>query len=78
MPDLPAETRLSATILLIRDADEALRCAKRDSIVTLLPVLNKDAEDEIWLEIPESAGDDTVRAPISAPVGGSPGNGDKS
>ena len=58
--------------------DEALRFAKHDSIVTVLPALNEDAEGEIWLEIPESSGYDTVRAPMSARVGDSPGNGDKS
>ncbi len=58
--------------------DEALRFAKHDSIVTVLPALNEDAEGEIWLEIPESSGYETVRAPMSARVGDSPGNGDKS
>lgn len=59
-----------------RRVDEALRSAKCDSIVTVLPVLNTDGEGELWLEIPESAGYDTVRAPISALVSGSPATGD--
>ena len=61
-----------------RRVDEALRSAKRDPIVTVLPVLDTDAEGELWLEIPETAGYDTVRAPISALAGGSPGRGDES
>ncbi|MBW1885714.1 MAG: NUDIX domain-containing protein [Deltaproteobacteria bacterium] len=61
-----------------RRVDEALRSAKRDPIVTVLPVLDTDAKGELWLEIPETAGYDTVRAPISALAGGPPGRGDES
>ena len=43
-----------------------------DTIVTVLPVLTKDAEGETWMEIPESAGYETVRAPMAALMGRMP------
>ena len=61
-----------------RTVGEALRRARSEPIVTVLPVLAKAADDELWLEIPESAGYETVRAPMSALVTSPPGHGGKS
>ena len=57
------------------NVDAALESARRDTIVTVLPVITKDAEGETWMEIPESAGYDTVRAPIATLMGRMPGTG---
>jgi len=51
---------------------EALESARRNPVVTVLPRVDKDADGELWMEIPEAAGYDTVRAPMSALMGGSP------
>lgn len=53
----------------------ALESARRDTIVTVMPVVTKDAEGETWMEIPESAGYDTVRAPMAALMGRMPSAG---
>jgi 8-oxo-dGTP pyrophosphatase MutT (NUDIX family) len=50
----------------------ALEAARRDTIVTVLPVITKDAGGETWMEIPESAGYDTVRAPVATLMGSMP------
>jgi 8-oxo-dGTP pyrophosphatase MutT (NUDIX family) len=55
--------------------DAALESARRDTIVTVLPVVTKDAKGETWMEIPESAGYDTVRAPIADLMGPTPNAG---
>ena len=51
---------------------EAIESASRETMVTVLPILTKDADGNKWLEIPESAGYDTVRAPMSAVAGVAP------
>ncbi len=50
----------------------ALDSARRNAIVTVLPILTKDDHGETWMEIPESAGYDTVRAPMAALMGSPP------
>lgn len=49
---------------------QALERARREPIVTVLPRLSKDAAGETWMEIPEAAGYETVRAPLAALMGG--------
>jgi 8-oxo-dGTP pyrophosphatase MutT (NUDIX family) len=55
-----------------RRVEEAIQNARRETIVTVLPVLTKAADGERMLEIPEEAGYETVRAPIAALMGGAP------
>ena len=50
----------------------ALEAAAKDEIVTVLPQIEKDAEGNRFMVLPEAAGYDTVRAPIEAPPGGLP------
>ncbi len=45
--------------------EEALEMARRDTIVTVLPSFSKDPDGTMMMEIPEAAGYDTVRAPMS-------------
>ena len=55
--------------------EEAMERARRETIVPVLPALVKDADGELWLEIPEAADYDTVRAPMSALMDGQPTGG---
>jgi 8-oxo-dGTP pyrophosphatase MutT (NUDIX family) len=48
-----------------RSVAEALENARRDTIVTVLPKVSKDPDGTLMMEIPEAAGYDTIRAPIS-------------
>ena len=45
---------------------EALESARCDTIVTVLPKFSKDPDGTLMMEIPEKAGYDTVRTPMSA------------
>ena len=51
---------------------EAIQNAHADTIVTVLPRMTKDPDGTLMLEIPEEAGYDTVRAPMSTLNGGAP------
>jgi 8-oxo-dGTP pyrophosphatase MutT (NUDIX family) len=57
------------------NVEEAIDSARKQTIVTVLPRLTKDAAGETWMEIPESAGYDTVRAPMAALMGRMPSGG---
>jgi len=46
--------------------DQALDAARRNTIVTVLPTFSKDPDGTMMMEIPEAAGYDTIRAPMSA------------
>lgn len=51
---------------------EAIRNARADTIVTVLPKMTKDPDGTRMMELPEAAGYDTVRAPMSTLTGGPP------
>jgi len=45
---------------------DALKSARRDTIVTVMPRFTKDPDGTMMMEIPNAAGYDTVRAPMTA------------
>jgi 8-oxo-dGTP pyrophosphatase MutT (NUDIX family) len=49
-----------------RSVEDALDAARRDTIVTVLPTFSKAPDGTMMMEIPEAAGYDTVRAPMTA------------
>ena len=49
--------------------EEALDAARRDTIVTVLPTFSKAEDGTMMMEIPEAAGYDTVRTPMSSALG---------
>lgn len=53
-----------------QSVEEALEAARRDKIVTVLPSVSKAEDGTMMMEIPEAAGYDTVRAPMSVPAKG--------
>jgi len=49
-----------------RSVEDALEAARRDTIVTVLPTFSKAPDGTMMMEIPNAAGYDTVRAPMTA------------
>ena len=56
-----------------RSVSQALERAQSETIVTVQPRLTKDPDGSLMMELPEEAGYDTVRAPLDALRGASPG-----
>ncbi len=48
-----------------RSVEEALEAARNDTIVTVLPTVSRAADGTMMMELPEAAGYDTVRAPMT-------------
>jgi 8-oxo-dGTP pyrophosphatase MutT (NUDIX family) len=55
-----------------QSVEEALEAARSDTIVSVLPTLRNGENGELWMEIPESAGYDAIRVPISKVTGAMP------